>query len=153
MRGVGIAALVAVAVGAAAGGAWAFDATGVWRGSLRCSGQVLSDRRSFARDGVELRISGDTLHVESRVYRAAFLPDGRNPNRGAMVLIGCSTALSPDFRGQMGRLKIVTKPGSATGTISGEVLTIGDSIAESFFVCKWKFRRVSTVDPGVTPCG
>lgn len=132
--------------------AHAFDVTGLWKGSIRCAGQVISQRRSFSRDDVELRVSGSTLQLESRIYRAAFLPDGRNPDRGAMALIGCSTSLFPEFRGQMGRLKVTTKPANGTGVISGQLFSIGDSIAESFFSCKWKFRRVSTVDPGIPPC-
>ena len=51
----GLAAL-AVAMGVAAGTepAWGYDPTGFWRGSIRCNGQVLADRRSFGRDDVEL---------------------------------------------------------------------------------------------------
>lgn len=144
------AVLVAALVLAASRPAAAFDLTGHWEGKYTCTGVTNGAKTKTVQSPSVLVV---TSIVGNRVaayldlqtgYLGSEIPDAAKPEKGDAVLIACGIDDDPTNSGysEIVRLKVVTK--GAKGVLGGtSVRSSGNGNVE---VCKYKWKRVDTVD-------
>jgi hypothetical protein len=143
-------ALLGAGVALVTGSASAFDINGTWEGKITCKGifdgapQTLNLVPTvYIDDSSVLQIAVDGLHFSAVAF---FNPD--KPDKGELAIIRCDTngiRSSGEFGGEFGRLKVSTKAGKQTGSISGTSYRASVLVVNSVYTCKWSLKR-STID-------
>jgi len=157
-KGSGVAmAVLAVGVMLAGGPAAAFDIRGTWTGSVNCKGifngapqSVTSSSTLLIDNNGELELAIDAFH-----YSGLAIFDPAKPDKGNLAIIRCdtnATRSSGEFGGELGRLKVSTRPAKGTGSISGTSYRFSVLLADSLFTCRWSFKRTSTDHPTLAGC-
>jgi hypothetical protein len=168
-------AVATLAVTAAFLGAWPSgaaaqlpDLTGTWVGTLTCKSFDTGLKTKLALEPV-LQISQSGNEVGARLdfggtqeeYDGLANPDGKKPaTKGELALIRCSTdsvagndfgSDEPDFD-EIGRFAVGAKPGKIKASLKGQSFFSDPGVASpEAGSCKWRFTRIDTADPGITP--
>ena len=164
VRASAAAVALALALVTLAGPAAAFDVTGTWTGTRKCTLFVVGVKEKNAREGtVEITQDGNLVGFSSnvgsfQVYSGIVNPDAAKPDKGEIALSHCGTN---DTVGDatvfdaLGRFAVKTKTGKVKATISGITIFTDPSTDQPIFgTCKWKLKRTSDVNPNVTTgCG
>ena len=150
-------AVASLVVAGVAPGASAFDLTGTWEGRWSCQG---FDGAKFkaANPASTLQITqiGSVLAVNEDggiFYNGGAILDARSPaTKGEVALVKCETDSIPlgGPEGVILRAKVKADVAKGTGSIKG--LSIVESDAPEALTCKYKYKRTSTIDPGVGGC-
>jgi hypothetical protein len=157
----GIVALVA-AVALSGGVAAAFELTGTWSGTAKCTS--LFDGRTFTfTDEVTVQI---TQSARSFGFRADYGPsnvnlyagrtydDAKKPQEnGEVALVACGTdsvaGNDPAFD-ELGRFTAKTKPGKVKASLKGVSYFSDPGIASpEAGTCKWSLTRIDATDPAI----
>jgi hypothetical protein len=150
--GIALGTLAALATGA-----WAVDVTGTWAGKITCEGFAVpgqSFTEDFTDNNLEITLDGGDLHVVASgvTYNGKIIDDADSPKKAEAAMIACKTVAEPFPRfAEIARLKFTVSASSgsfkatSTFTESMPILKVG--------TCTWSFKRKSTADPGVGPCG
>jgi hypothetical protein len=132
----------------------AFDLTGSWQGSWKCTtfdtgtkgkgGNTESTLAvtSLGNNTFRARIDGGIA------YRGIEIPDAAKPEKGELAIVHCAgdDDLTTQPFAELGRLKVTTK--GAKGTLSG--ITVWSNDAHHIATCKYKYKRIDTTNPGLT---
>jgi hypothetical protein len=146
-----LALLVSVAPAARA-----FDLTGRWVGKWKCKGFDGGKFTSHQKPStLEVTQAGNVLAASidggSFFYNGTPVPSASNPDRGEVVLLACPTANTLGAEeAEIVRAVVKTKTGTAKAKFKGTSIFADD--APESGTCKYAYKRVDTVDPGVTPC-
>ena len=156
-RALAIVALLGAGITLAAGPAAAFDINGTWTGKISCKGifdgepQTLTTTPTvYVDDTSVLQIAVDGLHFSALAFF-----DPAKPDKGELAVIRCDTTgirSSDSFGGEFGRLKVSTKAGKTTGSISGTTFRASVLLANSLYTCKWSLKRTTTDHPILSSC-
>jgi hypothetical protein len=153
-RGVSVALVLAAGlVGAAS--VEALDLTGTWQGQISCSGLTgAGDRDRFrVPNPVEITQVGDAIRVRDAganlLYAGRVIEASSNPDAGIAMFVGCPTdnTLPPDSELVHARVTVTPARGKLTATGP-----FHDADNGGFFLCRWSYTRVDTVDPAVPAC-
>jgi hypothetical protein len=158
---VGLVVLAALlSIGAT--GAYALDLTGTWKGAQACesfqgnqaaekSGEFFSTTLSISQDGTDLNLRDETLGV---LYGGKVIEDPDDADKGEIVFVNCY--INPNLTGdnEMVRAKVITRgsKGFTTAVFTAISIYSGDD-ANFVATCTWMYKRISTADPEVPPCG
>jgi len=122
--------------------ATALDVQGVWSGTQYCryfDGSRTS--ASFPGSAIGITQTGTTIDVDvdGITYRGTVIDSSVYSGRGEVGLTACSPSIEEVVRAGIwgDRLKGVS------------VFRLSPSTNG---MCRWVYRRISTTDPGVTPC-
>jgi hypothetical protein len=150
-------ALLGAGIALVAGSAAAFDINGTWEGKITCKGifdgapQTLTVAPTvYVDDSSVLQIAVDGVHFSALPFF-----DPAKPDKGEVAVIRCDTngiRTSGEFGGEFGRLKVSTKAGKGTGSISGTSYRASVLFVNSVYTCKWSLKRSTTDHPILTGC-
>ena len=141
--------------------AYAFDATGTWEGSWKCTGfyDGYLDRSSEDNSVIEISQVGDELRVDldggEYFYAGLIINDGTKPDKRAQTgLVACNT--TNDSSAPTSEVIHVRLTGGASvdpkAKFRGRSVYAGKNGSPWVGGCNWKYKRTSRVDPGVLPC-
>jgi len=156
-----LSVLVAFAFLAASPAVWAFDISGHWTGTYKCTGNLQGAKNKYTETlDASITQSGSAVGA-SIVFNSGapflysgFALGGPKPDNGDLMVDACTTDNNPEsgLYDEIGRLTVKTKPAKGTGTLSGTSNYSGPSPPQ-IYTCKWKLKRISPTDPGVaTTC-
>jgi hypothetical protein len=167
VRGV-VVGIVAVAVAVVSGGgvAAAFDLTGTWSGTAKCTSLFDGITFKFTDEAtVQITQSGRGFGFRAdygpnnvNLYAGRTYDDAKKPDeKGEVALVACGTdsvaGNDPAFD-ELGRFTAKTKPGKVKATLKGVTYFSdpGEETPEAG-TCKWSLTRVDATDPaGATAC-
>ncbi len=152
-------AVVACAV--AAGRAQAFDLTGTWTGTAKCTSLFQGVKFKFTdapavqitQVGREIGLRADYGGGNVNFYAGRAYDDAKKPDeKGEVALVACGTdsvaGNAPAFD-ELGRFVAKAKPGKVKATLKGVTFFSDPGIAEpEAGTCKWTLTRVDTTGPG-----
>ena len=131
----------------------AFDVTGEWAGTYRCTGTFEGFKDSFTSAlGAIITQDGSTLGAVISfdggpfAYTGIAIADAGKPDKGNVMLTYCGT---DDNLGsgvdELARLAVKTNSAKHTGTLSGTSFfsRLDDPQA---YTCKWKLKRTTILD-------
>lgn len=150
-----LAAAVTLVLGAAVAPAHAFDLTGHWIGKWSCKDfDGVKFNEGANPSLMAITEAGGTMNVsiDNVGYNGTAIADAKKPDeKGEAVLISCATSnvLTTDFA-EIVRATVKTKIGSFKATFKA-VSVFADNTPE-VGTCKFSFKRVDTLDPGVLAC-
>ena len=152
------AAVAGALVLASAPAARAFDISGTWAGLYKCKGTFDGEKDSFTQVvGMIVTQIDSTFGAAVSFDQAAYgftgtaIASATKPANGVVTLTSCDTDndLSSGEFDELARLTVKTNPAKGTGTLSGtSILTSTDPALQSY-LCKWKLKRTTPLDPGV----
>ncbi len=168
MRGrVVIAAVVAAAVVVAgAGAADAFDLTGTWTGTAKCTSLFDGIKFKFTDEAtVQITQSGRAFGFRAdygpgnvNLYAGRTYDDAKKPDeKGEVALVACGTdsvaGNDPAFD-ELGRFTAKTKPGKVKATLKGVTYFSDPGIAApEAGTCKWSLTRIDATNGAIpTSC-
>ncbi len=142
-----------------------YDLTGTWAGSITCneyeSGAkvkpktVLTPVMRITQIGQNIGVQLD-FGTSLRLFGGLSNPDAKKPEqKGEAALIRCGTSddIATGLPNQIVRMSAATKPGKVKATFKGVAL-FTDPVLPRHGTCKWKWKRIDTVDPLLdTQCG
>lgn len=144
-----IAVLVATSISP---GAYAFDLTGHWTGKFSCKGSD-GTKFSLGNKSATLAITqtGNTIAAFAGgfLYTGTQVPDAAKPEQGEAVLFTCATSSTTGI-GEIGRATVKTKIGTFKATI--KATSVFATNAPRVGSCKYTYKRIDTIDPGVGGC-
>lgn len=146
---------LALVVGAAPG-AHAFDMTGRWVGKWKCKGfdggKFTSNEKASTLEVTQTgNVLAATIDGGNFFYNGTPVPSSSNPDRGEVVLLACPTANTlGGEEAEIVRAAVKTKTGTAKAKFKGTSIFADD--APESGTCKYVYKRVDMVDPGVGPC-
>jgi hypothetical protein len=158
--------LAAVLVIAGAEVAAAFDVTGTWTGTTKCTSLFAGTKFKFTdAPTVQVTQSGDLLGVRIdfgggnvNFYAGRAYPDAKKPDaKGEVALVACGTdsvaGNAPAFD-ELARLAAATKDGKVKATLKGvSFFSDPGTASPEAGSCKWKLTRVDEVDAAIpTSC-
>jgi hypothetical protein len=138
------------------GGALALDLTGTWSGSYECKAKIgfFGGPDTFGFNPSTLKITQGVGNVplaldidDAYQFNGAPLESPNSPDKGEAAVVRCGT--TDIDGGEVGRIPVTTKPTKGSGTFSGTSIFYSDG---GLYTCKWKYKRKSTMDPGVPHC-
>jgi hypothetical protein len=144
-----------------------YDLTGTWTGSITCSEYdggvkvkpktVLTPTMRITQVGVSLGVLLD-FGTSTRLYGGLANPDAKKPEqKGEAALIRCGTSdvIATGLPNQIARMTVSAKPGKVKATFKGVSIFTDPSDPEPRHgTCKWKWKRIDTVNSAVdTQCG
>lgn len=158
------AAVVVAIVGCilAAGRADAFDLTGTWTGTTKCTSLFGGEKFKFTdlpavqitQVGREIGLRADYGGGNVDFYAGRAYDDAKKPDeKGEVALVVCGTdsvaGNDPAFD-ELGRFTAKAKPGKIKATLKGISFFSDPGVAEpEAGTCKWSLTRVDTANPGV----
>jgi hypothetical protein len=143
--------------------AYAFDATGTWEGSYKCTEFYDGYNSRYSEDPV-LAISqvGDEVRVDvgegEYFFTGLIINDGAKPDIKAQVgLVSCDSSGDPlDPKSEVIRVRLTRRTGQVgtSAKFRGRSTYASNNGASNPWVgdCTWKYKRTSLVDPGVGSC-
>jgi hypothetical protein len=157
----GLAALLVV--GAWSGRAAAFDLTGTWTGTTKCTSFFQGEKFKFTDEPtIQITQNGDLIGVRADygggdvdVYTGRAYPDAKKPDqKGEVGLAHCGTddiaGNPPDFD-EIGRFSVSTKVDKVKATVKGVSFFSDPGVAmPEAGTCKWKLTRVDTTNAAVS---
>ena len=143
--------------------AYAFDATGTWEGSYKCTEFYDGYTTRFSEDSVlEISQVGDEVRVDlgdgEYSYTGLIINDATKPDIKAQIgLVSCDSSADPqDPASEVIRVRLTRKSVQVdtTAKFRGRSTYVGNSGVSSPWVgdCKYKYKRTSLADPGVVGC-
>ena len=167
MRWGAVVAGAAVAAALVAGGdAAAFDPTGTWTGTAKCTSLFDGIRFKFTdevtvkiqRDGRSIGFSADYGPANVNLYGGRTYDDAKKPDEnGEVALVACGTdsvaGNGPAFD-ELGRFTAKTKAGKVKATLKGVTYFSDPGVAwPEAGTCKWSLTRIDAAVPGTaTTC-
>lgn len=138
----------------------AYDLTGTWSGSLKCKALVGGvKQKTVATPVMKISQLGLGIGVQldfgtgTTLYNGLANPATKKPEQkgeAALILCGTDDLLGVDFRDEIGRMTVSTKPGKVKASLKGQSFFSNPSDPLSHHgTCKWKWTRIDAVDPGV----
>jgi hypothetical protein len=147
------AALLLLLALSAASPAAAQGLTGHWEGSYVCTeiedGVKGKDSSSSLMAVTSLGDGTFAAIIDGYKWRGVEITSQSDPNKGELALINCSTDTDPNagpFATEFARFKVSLS--GENGSISGISLWSGG--ARHIATCKYKLKRVDTLNPGLT---
>ena len=141
--------LVAVSMTPAA---YAFDLTGHWAGKFSCKG-FDGTKITLGSKAATLAITqtGNTIAALAGgfLYTGTQVPDPAKPEQGEAVLFTCATSGTTGI-GEIGRATVKTKLGTFKATL--KATSVFATNAPRVGTCKYTYKRIDTIDPGVGAC-
>ncbi len=150
--GIGIAFAATLMLAAAPLGA--FDLSGNWQGSWKCTtfeggakGKDGNPDSTLAVSSIGNNTFGARIDG-TLAYRGIEIPDAKKPEKGELAIVHCGgdDDLTSGLFAELGRFKVTTR--GAKGTLSG--ITVWSDDAQHVATCKYKYKRVDTNNPGLT---
>lgn len=134
--------------------ALAFDLTGSWIGSWSCTEFAggVKDKSSNGQSTLVITSIGNGTFFavldESYAYRGIEIPDALKPDKGELGIVHCGSNddLATGPYSELGRLKVSTR--GDKGTLSGT--TLWSNASSHIATCKYSYKRVDVVDPGLS---
>ena len=141
-------------LGAVVPAAHAFDLTGHWIGKYTCKGydgtrfSLKSEQPAdFTQIGSEVRFHYDDGN--DFVFIGLAIPDAKKPDeKGEVMLVECSNTNDPTVYSEIVRAQVRTKQEKGKGTFSGVSLYVDGEAG----TCKYKYKRLDTINPGLGAC-
>jgi hypothetical protein len=151
-RTLALALLLAVASPAAA-----YDLTGTWTGTRKCSFFTAGVKTKVDRIGnVAITQVGNAIGFNTEIGSTHLYSGIANfgtvkPDKGELTLLHCRNHdfADPTPFNAFGRFTAKTKPGKVKATISGVTFVADEDVNNpNHGTCKWKLTRIATADPG-----
>lgn len=162
MRGLAMAATAAIVLGSATR-AQAVDLTGEWQGYQVCdryNGEKF--QTTYSDDTMLITQDGDTVYVAALfdgsgfalVFQGTVINENKRHTRvGEAALTECHSAPASEYSETARVTKIDTKRGSTDAEfVATSIFAQHFEDATDHGTCTWKYRRVSSSDPGVPAC-
>jgi hypothetical protein len=152
------AVAVAATALAAAVPAAAFDLTGHWEGKYACKTFNAGFKDGFSSRTSEIEITQVGTSVILRVdgvdtYRGLGIDGAAKPEAGALYAVRCTTDDVPGAQaGGFDELGHFTVKTGANGKGSLRGFSIFNDDDPEVGTCKWSYKRVDTLDPGLADC-
>lgn len=133
-------------------GAYAFDLTGHWIGKFSCKG---FDGTKFTLGNKSVTASVTQTGNSIALLAGAFLytgtqvPDAAKPEQGEAVLFTCATSGTLGL-GEIARASVKTKVGTFKATL--KATSVFANTIPNVGTCKYTYKRIDTIDPGVGGC-
>jgi hypothetical protein len=141
----------------------AFDISGSWTGTRKCSFFDAGVKSKVTREGtVQISQAGNDVGFDSAIGSAHLYSGIANfgtekPDKGELAVRHCRNHDVADATpfDALGRFTVKTKAGKVKATISGITLVSNDDAGSpSHGTCKWKLTRIALNGPGApTGCG
>lgn len=131
----------------------AFDLTGTWKGSWKCSefDNGSKDQAGNPESTLLITSLGNNTFAarldNADIYRGVEIPNTAKPEKGELAIVNCggSDDLTADKFTELGRFKVATK--GPKGTLSG--ITVWSADPTQVATCKYKYKRVDTLNPNL----
>ncbi len=139
----------------------AFDITGTWTGTRKCSDLFAGAKDKFTDPATfQITQSGNAIGISAdfgggnppRYTGFANFPAAK-PNKGEFAMIHCGTndiVADATTYDSIGRMQVSTKASKVKGTIKGITIFSDTGPRPSLGTCKWSLTRQTTPDPVVT---
>lgn len=161
-----IVVLAVLACAVATGRADAFDLTGTWTGTAKCTSLFQGQKFTFTdlpavqitQVGREIGLRADYGGGNVNFYAGRAYDDAKKPEeKGEVAFVACGTNSVAGDSGpfdELGRFVAKAKPGKVKATLKGVTFFSDPGIAEpEAGTCKWTLTRVDTTNPaGETVC-